>query len=1097
MKQPAITAVFILCVLGVCISDRTDSSDIGVLARTAALNGAYAVPLSLSAQIVGSAVEAVTSLRLFGGDANTVCRDSARITALLAASKKSRSRNLFRAVAEAREALQLAQQCGSIRFRAAAYASLGWAQIDRVHIDSVETLFRGADSLARIVDDSTTLASALSGQASLSVIRGPGMRAMQLLQQAEAIAGRHHDTITLAEVLNIRSQLECARGLNQTALELRERALALFRDVGDSTGILRMLIGIAATELSIGLRLDDSLCVLVIDRAGARGDSCILGHAYRIRGQILGAQGQRERAAEHFERGALIAHSIGSIGLAVRAAVYLGMNRSRSNLPEEAKIHLERALPICISLGHPDLLNAAYWGFALTAEAEGDHMASLEYHQRRSAVLRNAKDSIGLAGAYIEIADLLEARQRFDSARSMMREAVICIRNSGSREFLLSFLLAAGEMDLRFGLLQNALAKFRESEELLVVEDPAACDHGSLRFLIAETYINMERFEDAIDHYQRAINAFVMRKDLLTELRCKRALASALFLRGSSRQRRCDFDSALTLLDEVIVKIPVVRNQRLYAAAQLLRGRIYTAIGRYDDALPILHSALASVRSQKSDRDEPPILHAIGVAHFQAGRQVRALDTLRMALEAMRGFGYPGKLRDILRDMCAFSVTRHDYRAAYEYFREGAALNDSLANAEHQYLIADLDARYSTAMKQQEIALLEQERRVNVLTLAQQREEILRHQSEARENRQRLDALAQKNKLDRLKLERQGDALRIQRLVNDRQHQENAMLHQREALQRSRLDNRTLSLQLLATGLALVLITFFMIYRRIKGRRREALLRANAAELHAEAAQMQARAAALQAQVAEAEAHRLAAETERREKELQREMTRGLFETQEAERKRIAGDLHDSLGQELVVIRNRAMLAAEQSGEPDVLRSQLDRIIEMTGRAMSTVREITHNLRPTELDRLGLTAALRSIVHASQDTNGVRLEMEIAAIDHLFTSEQEILIYRIVQEAVGNILRHAHAKEAAVRIGQDNGELSISIRDDGRGFTLQSTTERVAGVRHGLGLRSMQERTEMLGGRFILRSAEGQGTSLHITIPLVHETAPVLSGAAT
>ncbi len=311
-----------------------------------------------------------------------------------------------------------------------------------------------------------------------------------------------------------------------------------------------------------------------------------------------------------------------------------------------------------------------------------------------------------------------------------------------------------------------------------------------------------------------------------------------------------------------------------------------------------------------------------------------------------------------------------------------------------------------------------------------------------------------------------------------------------QATQLSQIKTRTLIAQLLAAGLALMLITLFTLYRLMKGRRREALLQADSAVLRAEAA-------TLQAQAAEAEVHRLAAEKEHRENELRREMTRGLFEMQEVERKRIASDLHDSLGQELVVIKNRAMLASEQYYDPDVLRPQLDRIIEMTGMAMSTVREITHNLRPTELDRLGLTAALRSLVHASDDTNGIRIEMEITAIDHLFSQDQEILIYRIVQEAISNILRHSHATEANVRAGRDDGELTISVSDDGRGFSMSSITERAAGVRHGLGLRSMQERVEMLGGRFNLRTAEGQGTSLRITIPVVHEVITEISGATT
>ena len=206
----------------------------------------------------------------------------------------------------------------------------------------------------------------------------------------------------------------------------------------------------------------------------------------------------------------------------------------------------------------------------------------------------------------------------------------------------------------------------------------------------------------------------------------------------------------------------------------------------------------------------------------------------------------------------------------------------------------------------------------------------------------------------------------------------------------------------------------------------------------------------------------------------------------ENERRRIAGNLHDSLGQVLLAIKNQALLGMQRAGD-DPLRQRLGEISTTTSQAIEEVREITQGLRPYQLDRLGLTQAIRDTVTRASASSPVSFASRVEDIDQIFNKESEIHVYRIVQEAVSNVLKHSSATEAAVVVKQRTNVVSLSIRDNGRGFDM----DRVAstnGLDLGYGLSGIAERVRIIGGSLAIDSRPGEGTSLTVEIPvLVHE----------
>lgn len=218
-------------------------------------------------------------------------------------------------------------------------------------------------------------------------------------------------------------------------------------------------------------------------------------------------------------------------------------------------------------------------------------------------------------------------------------------------------------------------------------------------------------------------------------------------------------------------------------------------------------------------------------------------------------------------------------------------------------------------------------------------------------------------------------------------------------------------------------------------------------------------------------------------KAAQEAFSRRLIESQETERKRIAAELHDSLGQSLAIIKNRAALSLSSPEDHSRAIEQLDEIATAATYAIDEVRDIAYNLRPYQLDRLGLTKALESLLKKAAVSNGIRLTYELDPIDDTFAKESEINLYRIIQESVGNVLKHSQATQAKVAIKKGRREIDITVQDNGKGFDPEALTTREPG-QGGFGLIGISERARMLGGRFAIESAAGRGTILTIKLDL-------------
>jgi signal transduction histidine kinase len=149
--------------------------------------------------------------------------------------------------------------------------------------------------------------------------------------------------------------------------------------------------------------------------------------------------------------------------------------------------------------------------------------------------------------------------------------------------------------------------------------------------------------------------------------------------------------------------------------------------------------------------------------------------------------------------------------------------------------------------------------------------------------------------------------------------------------------------------------------------------------------------------------------------------------------------------------------------------------------AIEEVREIAHNLRPYQLDRLGLTQALRSLAGKVSESSPVKFSTDIEDIDESFTAETSTTIYRIVQESVNNILKHSDASDASIAVKRNTSGVDIIVRDNGRGFPFD---QPMGAHTAGFGLSGIDQRVKMLGGTMTVNSAADAGTTISVRIPL-------------
>jgi len=229
---------------------------------------------------------------------------------------------------------------------------------------------------------------------------------------------------------------------------------------------------------------------------------------------------------------------------------------------------------------------------------------------------------------------------------------------------------------------------------------------------------------------------------------------------------------------------------------------------------------------------------------------------------------------------------------------------------------------------------------------------------------------------------------------------------------------------------------------------------------------------------------RRAEEALRESEQRLRFLTSQLLSAQERERKRISMELHDELGQSLAVLKLqiRAIKRGLGDDQQDLKAGCVELLLYLDG-VIDDVRRLSRDLSPSILEDLGLQSALKFLINEFSRHYNVCQAFEVEDLDQLFPAEAQIIIYRIFQECLTNISKHAGATEVSIAVNEHNDLISLTIEDNGAGFDPASVLAR-RGAGRGLGLAALDERARMLGGILEIRSKPGDGTSITLVIPV-------------
>ena len=202
---------------------------------------------------------------------------------------------------------------------------------------------------------------------------------------------------------------------------------------------------------------------------------------------------------------------------------------------------------------------------------------------------------------------------------------------------------------------------------------------------------------------------------------------------------------------------------------------------------------------------------------------------------------------------------------------------------------------------------------------------------------------------------------------------------------------------------------------------------------------------------------------------------------QEQERKRIAQDIHDTLGSILSTVKLRLSGLEEFSGALQAQgKDHFHNVISLLDDAVVELRNISQNIMPATLSKLGLVAALQNLFDKISSYSGIKIQYAVHGMNVRPDESVEIIIYRVVMELVNNVLKHAQAENVTIQLIQYADHINVTVEDDGNGFDL----EEVRKQKRGVGLENVISRLEYLKGKIEIDTAPGQGTSLVMDFPV-------------
>ncbi len=955
------------------------------------------------------------------------------------------------------------------------------------------------------------------------------------------IAEKLGDDDALAQVASILGQIHSTMGDDSTAYAWFTRSVKAAERSGSERRLALILRPLGAWYSAHG-EWNRALEIYarvkrLLERTGNR---CEVAEARKSIADILAESGEHAKAREEYRGSLEVLETLVDGRSAISVLIAMGSDLCNASSFEEAEPLFERALKLSERMRYTAGSVLALNQLATAARARGEKEKSLRYREQGMAILDEAGDRLTSARIRVELGSMYILERAYDKAEALALRGIKDLEELGKDKEVGQFLTLLGTVHESRGMYTRAIREFQEALRLgEQADDPL----GQVRALegLSDLYEILALLDSAAIHADRGLH--IARENTLEAYRGQFLLTKSRLLsrRGNFADAITAVQEALTIFEAI--DLPTGRVDALnelaflhifkkgqpekalelsrrslsiaeesdypqgIASALFLLGEGHAALGHRMEALDHLSRSLAMDRENGEFMRIFYSMTAIANVHEENGDTIRARHFLQEALSLLRNSGEQRETsrtllslahgllaRGLMRqaelllhqalETAEKNRSRDDYprihaalsdlfealgengRALAEY-KQSIAAKDSIFGEKQMHTIAELNAKYEADKREKKISLLEKDKILDSLELRRRAEQIRLRELEALGHRQTAEILRHERDIRILEIAKTSAELGKQKALNEKRNKDFALLSAEKDLQSSILSRERYARNSILAGLLAAALVTLLGYRNIQNKRRASALRAESAEYKAQAAEAQALA--------------LLVETEYKEREAQQAFTRRMIESQEHERRRIAADLHDHLGQGLLVIRNSALLALQDEKVDAKTRRYIEKITETATDTLGDVRQISRDLRPVQLEKFGLTEAIASMLETVGETTPIRFAVEMENMDGRFAREKEINVFRLVQESVNNVIKHSGAAEARVKIRASGDQVLIEVVDNGRGMSRGMLGNPSAA---GFGIHGMMERARILGGEIAFDSRAGKGTHVRITLPI-------------
>ncbi|MEO6522093.1 MAG: tetratricopeptide repeat protein [Mucilaginibacter sp.] len=503
-----------------------------------------------------------------------------------------------------------------------------------------------------------------------------------------------------------------------------------------------------------------------------------------------------------------------------------------------------------------------------------------------------------------------------------------------------------------------------------------------------------------------------------------------------------DLTKARSELEQSVAIAKKMNDPRAIALNSTRLGDLLFAAGLYKEALSNYLESVSLIEKIHLQRSLPSAYVSVGKSYFKINNFIESEKNLKQGLaEAIKGH----QSEVISSAYKELSILYHAIKKdslAIDYLNMYNSQKDSLMNRQTSDKLAELETKYENEKKQKQIEALNSQTELQASNLKNQGLALSKNKLEIDIQQLALD----KNKLQLnnqgLELNKRQFLLHQQKLESNARGQKIKLLNNQNTIQKLEISKRNTTIMIIAIMFLIALLLGYQFYSSYKFKQE----------------------ARLQSEVLN---H-------------QKLASKGIIEAEERERKRIAAELHDGVGQLFTAVKMNMEILIERflikQADADMLA---EKTMAMVDESCNEVRSIAHQMMPNALIKSGLVSALRDFINKIP-AEKLKISMETKGIDQPLESTTETVLYRVIQESVNNVIKHANATSLDILLLCDSKEITVSIEDNGRGFDTADKSKFT-----GIGLKNIISRVEYLKGSVDISSLPGKGTLVAIFIPLI------------